>query len=368
MQTVRFVNPQLQFRLYGKGIMKVLKDRLNKGELILRSDVEEFEKRLATLCKVKYAVGVNSGFDALRLSLEASGIGRGDEVITVAHTFLATISAIVKQGAKPVLIDIGEDGNMDARLIEKAITPKTKAIIPVHLNGRVCDMGRIMSVAKKHKLVVIEDACQSLSATFEKKPAGSFGVSGCFSFYPFKILGAFGEAGAVVTNNRKLRDMLILLRYHGVDRTPERRIHTYGWNAVLDNIQAAVLNVKFAYFPQWIKRRQKIAALYQKALSKIPGVRLPHFADKRFVDVYQNYVIHAQRRDTLKEYLSQKGIETLISWPKPLHHYKRLDLPQTSLPVTERFSREVLSLPMYPELTDREVAYVADTISTFYRS
>jgi len=363
---VRFVHPQRHFKLYGKEFMATLKDCLANGRFILREDVEQFEQRLAKLCDTNYALGVNSGFDAIFLSLEAAGIGEGDEVITVAHTFLATIAAIVKLKAKPVLIDVGKDWNMNVSLLERAITKRTKAIIPVHLNGRLCDMEGLMSIAKKHNLLVIEDTCQSLSATLNGKKAGSFGLSGCFSFYPFKILGAFGEAGAVVTNNKQLYDKILLARYHGVDRTPQRRIHDYGWNAVLDNIQGAVLNVKLNYFPEWIKRRQQIARRYYKELCSLKELTLPHFPDKQFVDVYQNYVIQSPRRDKLRQRLEQQGIETIISWPIPLYRYKELGLTTKPLPVTEKISKEVLSLPMYPELTDKEVLYVAKTIKQFF--
>lgn len=366
MQQVRFVNPQRQYEIYGKEIMAALEDCVKNGRFILQDDVTELENRLAKLCGTKYAVGVNSGFDAIFLSLEAASIGPGDEVITVAHTFLASIAAIVKLGAKPVLVDIGEDWNMDMAKIQKAITKKTKAIIPVHLNGRMCDMDILMKLARQHKLIVIEDACQSLSATFKGKRAGSFGLAGCFSFYPFKILGSFGEAGAVVTSSKKLRDALILLRYHGVDRTPARKIHTYGWNAVIDNIQAAVLNVKLSHFPQWIKRRQEIARMYQQGLKHIPGLTLPHFSDKRFVDVYQNYVIQTPRRDALRAYFDKNGIETIISWPQPLYRYKELGLSQKSLPITEKTCKEVISLPMYPELTDAEVQQTSQAVKRFF--
>lgn len=363
---VRLANPQRHFRIYKKEYMKVLKDLLSRGELILRDDVTQFEKSLAKLCGTKYAIGVNSGFDALLLSMEAAGIKPADEVITVAHTFLATLSAVVKLGAKPILIDIDEDWNMNVSLIENAITKRTRAIIPVHLNGRMCGMEAIMGIAKKHNLIVIEDACQSLTATFKGKPAGSWGLTGCFSFYPFKILGAFGEAGAITTNDRRIAQKLILLRYHGVDRTPARRIHTYGWNAVLDNIQAAVLNVKLRYFAKWVKRRQEIARQYYRRLSGIPSLKLPHFPQKHYEDVYQNYVIQTKKRDQLKAYLERKGIETLISWPAPLYRYQELQLPAISLPITEQVCKEVLSLPLHPELSDREVSYVVNTIKNFF--
>ncbi len=364
---VRFINPQRHFNLYGKEFMRVLNDRLANGKLILQEDVTEFEAHIAEMCGTKYAIGVNSGFDALRLSLEALGIKEGDEVITVAHTFLASISAIVKTGATPVLLDVGEDWNMNVSEIEKRISKRTKAIIPVHLNGRMCDMEGIMAIAKKYDLFVIEDACQSLTASFKKRKAGAWGVTGCFSFYPFKILGAFGEAGAITTNNVKIAQKLILLRYHGVDRTPARRIHCYGWNAVLDNIQAAILNVKIKYFPKWIERRREIASMYERGLSNIKNLKLPHFHQSQYHDVYQNYVIQTKKRNALKKFLEEKGVQTLISWPMPIYRHKELNLPARPLPQTERICKEVLSLPLYPELTNKEITSVINHIHRFYR-
>ena len=201
---IPFVNYPLQYRNLEEEISKAIKDVLNRGDLILRKDVEEFEKNLASFLGVKYAVGVNSCTDAMILSLKAAGIKEEDEVITVSHTFFATIEAIVHCGAKPILIDVNEDFLMDADKIEKAITPKTRAIMPVHLNGRVCGMDKIMEIAEKNNLIIIEDAAQALGAMFENKKAGSFGLAGCFSFYPAKLLGAFGDAGAVVTNDETI--------------------------------------------------------------------------------------------------------------------------------------------------------------------
>jgi len=228
-------------------------------------------------------------------------------------------------------------------------------------------MDAIMNIATKHNLIVIEDACQSLTARFKGKSAGSWGLTGCFSFYPFKILGAFGEAGAITTNDSSLAERLIYLRYHGVDRTPERNIRTYGWNAVLDNIQATVLNIKLKYFSQWVNRRREIANLYHNGLSGIRDLKLPHFPQKQCYDVYQNYVIQTKDRDTLKMHLLKKGVETIISWPIPLYRYPELSLPNTPLPLTEKASREVLSLPLYPELTNREVSYVITSTLSFFR-
>ena len=361
---VPFVNYKDQYKVLKIPIQKAISRVLSEGQLILREDVLEFEKNLAKFVDVKYAIGVASGTDALMLSLRAAGIGPGAEVITVAHTFLASIASIVHTGATPVLVDIGDDYLMDARLIEKAITKRTKAIMPVHLNGRVCEMDAIIKIAKKYRLSIIEDACQALGASFKGKRAGSFGIAGCFSFYPAKILGAYGDAGAVVTNNKRIYERIRLYRDHG--RKTKDKFVCYGVTSRLDNIQAAVLNVKFKYINQWILRRKMLARLYAKELGKVKEVTLPPFPDKNRDDVFQNFVIRAKRRDQLKAYLTEQGIETIVSNPIPLNKQKALKLSQFSLPKTENFASDVISLPMIPELTDRQIQYVMKQIRTFY--
>lgn len=367
---VRFVNPQKQYKDHKEEFLKKIDEVFSRGDLILRGDLEEFEKKIAKMVGTKYAVGVNSGTDALSLSMEAAGIKAGDEVITVTHTFMASISAIHHQGAKAVLIDVGGDFNMNPDLIEKSITPRTKAIEPVHLNGRLCDMDKIMSIAKKHNLIVIEDAAQALGAKFKTKKgkwrmAGSFGLAGCFSMYPFKTLGAFGDAGVVTTNNPEIARKVRFLRYNGEDRNT-REFHFHGYTALLDNVQAGLLNVKLKYFSQWLKRRREIAELYKNGLDDVKEIKLPHFPDSRFFDVYQNYVIRAENRNKLVDHLKKKGIETLISWTIPMHKQPVMRPNNIFLPETEKICREVVSLPMYPELTDKEVQYVAGSIRKFY--
>ena len=362
---VPFVNPGLQYRRLKKEILPLIDDVLLRGDLILRKDVEKFEKNWARFCQTKYAVGVNSGTDALFLSLKAAGVGKGDEIITVSHTFVASVAIIVHSGAKPILVDVGEDFLMDMEKVESAITKKTKAIIPVHLNGRVCDMERLMRIAKKYKLIVIEDAAQATGAKFDGKMAGSFGLAGCFSFYPFKVLGAFGDAGIVTTNDENLAQKIRLFRDHG-QRT-KTEIVCYGFNSRLDNIQAAILNVKFKYLPEWIKRRREIANLYYQGLSDIKEIKLPPRSDKRHFDVYQNYVLRASKRDELAVYLKERGVETLIKDPIALHHHPALGLSHFKLPYTEKLAKEVISLPMYPELTNEQVEYVINSIHNFYK-
>ena len=292
---VPFVDPQKHYSNLKAKIDAAITDCLSKGDLILRSQLENFETNFASLVGTKYAVGLNSGYHALALSLLAAGIGAGDEVITVAHTFVASISAIVHCGATPVLIDVRKDYNMDMEKLESAITPNTKAVLPVHLNGRLCDMDRLMDIAKEHNLIIIEDAAQSVGGKYNGKVAGSFGLGGCFSHYPFKILGGFGDGGTLTTNDPDIARKVTLLRYNGEDRETGE-YHYHGYTCLLDNIQAAVLDVKLKHLPEWIKRRRAIAELYRQGLSNIEDLFLPHFEGEKYFDVYQNYVIRTKKK------------------------------------------------------------------------
>lgn len=364
---VPFVDPRTHYQRLKAEIDAAIVECLSRGDLIYRQQLRDFEEKLAAFVGVKYAVGVNSGYHALHFALLGAGIGPGDEVITVAHTFVATVSAIVHCGAKPVLVDVREDYNMDPDALDRAITPRTKAILPVHLNGRVCDMDRIMAVADRHGLLVIEDAAQALGATFKGRRAGSFGVAGCFSFYPFKVLGGFGDGGALVTNDPKIARMASLLRYNGEDRETGE-YHYHGYTALLDNVQAAVLSVKLRYLPEWIEHRRKTAALYHEGLRGIPGLRLPPFDGDGYFDIFQNYVIQTEQRDALRAYLKERGVETLVHWPKPMWEHKGLGLEDPGLPVTERLCREVVSLPMSAETTEEHVKTTVRCIRDFFRS
>ena len=362
---VPFVNYQLQYHNLEKEIDEAIKDVLNRGDLILRKDVDDFEKNLAFFLGVKYAIGVNSCTDAMILSLKAAGIGAGDEIITVSHTFFATIEAVYHCGAKPILIDVREDFLIDPEKIENAVSKKTRAILVVHLNGRVCEMDKIMAIAQKHNLMVIEDAAQALGAKFNKRLAGSFGIAGCFSFYPAKLLGAAGDAGAVVTNDENVAEKIRLFRNHG-QKPPE--IVCYGETSRLDNLQAAILNVKFKYVSKWIERRREIAKIYNRGLDDIPEVKLPPAPDTdlKYFDIYQNYVIKAQRRDDLFRSLKENGVETLIKDPIANHQHPKLGLLHFKLPLTEKLAKEIISLPMYSELTNEQVEYVINCVKDFY--
>lgn len=366
MYKVSFVDYPAHYRNMKTEIDAAIEEILLKGDFILRDHLRQFESDFASYLGVRYAVGVNSGTDALFFSLLAAGIKQGDEVITPAHTFVATVAAIVHCRATPVLVDIGEDMNMDVQQLERLITSKTKAIIPVHLNGRLCDMQELMSVANEHDLVVVEDAAQALGATFDDRKGGTFGLTGCFSFYPAKILGTCGDGGMVITDDSKLAEKLRALRDNG--RTVTGDLNGYGYNSRLDNLHAAILDVKLKRVSAWISRRRELARLYHKGLSDLAQVKLPPPTEpeSRFFDVYQNYVIRSQERDLLAAHLKESGVEILISWPRPLHHQESLGLEHFHLPKTEQVSNEVLSLPLYPELSDEKAAYVIKSIHDFY--
>ena len=364
---IPFVRPIQHYERYKSEFDAAWMSCLASGDLIARGQLREFESRFAAFVGTRYAVGLSSGYHALALSLLAAGIGPGDEVITVAHTFVATVSAIVHCGATPVLVDVGPDFNMDPDRVEAAITKKTRAILPVHLNGRVCDMARIMSLAERHGLKVVEDACQGLGARFRGKMAGSFGLTGCWSFYPFKALGCFGDGGAVTTDDPDVARRITLLRFNGEDRQTGE-LHGHGFTALLDNVQAAVLDVKLKYFPEWITHRRAMSELYRECLQGVGDLSLPHFPGDDYFDAFQSYVIRTGRRDALREFLRESGVETLVSWRRPLWSHEALKLGEWKLPVTEALCREVLSLPLSAETTPAEVREVGALIRKYFGS
>jgi dTDP-3-amino-2,3,6-trideoxy-4-keto-D-glucose/dTDP-3-amino-3,4,6-trideoxy-alpha-D-glucose/dTDP-2,6-dideoxy-D-kanosamine transaminase len=362
---VPFVDPRAHYRCLKAEIDAAFTETLARGDLVLRQQLDDFERHFATFVGTKYAIGVNSGYHALHFSLIAAGVGPGDEVITVGHTFAATVSAIVHCGATPVLIEVASDYNMDTEALRRAVTVRSRAVIPVHLNGRVCEMDRILEIATNHRLVVIEDAAQALGATFDGKMAGTFGLSGCFSFYPFKALGGLGDGGAVTTNDPELARTIRLLRFNGEDRETGE-FHFHGYTALLDNVNAAVLDVKLRHLPAWIAHRRRIAELYREALTGVGDLRLPHFSGAGHVDSFQSYVVRSRHRNELREFLRSEGVETLVHWPKPLWEHKGLGLVDPKLVETDRLCREVLSLPMSGETTPADVDVVAATVRQFF--
>ncbi len=364
---VPFVDLPRQISFYEQEIRGVFEDVVFKrADFIMRQDLIDFEREFAEFTGVAHSIGVANGSDALNMALKVLGIGPGDDVITVSHTFVATIAAIVHAGAKPILVDVADDYNMDTDCLEQAITKKTKAIIAVHLNGRVCQMDKIKDLAEKHKLFVVEDSAQAIGGMFDGKKAGSMGILSTNSFYPFKIIGCFGDGGAITTNDPQLNAQLKCMRDNGQDRE-KGDILFWGWNSRLDNLQAAILRIMFRHFPEIIARRREIAAQYCEALSSVGDLMLPlRPCEGPHYDVFQNYVIRTKRRDELVKRLSENGIGTLISWPRPTHHHRALGLTQFKLPNTEAMSQEVLSIPIHPALSDEEVNYVSGVIRNFF--
>lgn len=365
MRKVRFVEPAKVYAMIRDELDEAYSDVMSRGELIDRSHLRNFEEHLATFVGTKYAVGLNSGYDALHMSLRAAGIGAGDEVIVPAHTFVATCSAVVNVNATPVLVDVTDDFNIDPEKIEEAITSKTKAVIPVHLSGWMADMPTIMNMAEKHNLVVVEDACQSLGSSINGKGAGSWGLTGCWSFYPFKILGGYGDGGAITTDDSEVAQFARRMRYNGEDRETGE-YHGHGFTCLLDNMQAAFLDIKLRYLPSWIERRKAIAEIYRRGLSDLPDLLLPHYDVPGFDHIYQNYTIRSRQGNEFSEYLKSNGIEVLTQFRKPYYRHEGLKLVDRGFPVTEAISREVCSLPMNIEIEIEEVEYVIETVRKFY--
>src|SRR5256885_6226065 len=300
--------------------MEAMRDVLSKGDLIMRHQMLDFERNLAAFVGTADAVGVSNCTDGMRLLLEAVGIGPGDEVITVSHTFMATMAVIHQVGATPVLVDVGSDHNMNVDLVEAAITPRTRAIMPVYLNGRLVQMDRLMEIAQKHKLLVIQDTAQALGGAFMGVRGGAWGVAGAFSFYPAKLLGAYGDAGAIVTSDAGLAERVRELRDHG--RVSKTGFSGWGWNCRLDNLQAAILDLKLKKVPEWIHQRRRLAAIYDEELADVDGIKRPSGPDGGpFFDIYQNYVIEAERRGAPHAGLARKGSQRVRApRPTPTHH------------------------------------------------
>ncbi len=366
MRKIRFVNPAKLYQTIKPEIDGVYFDVMSKGDLVDRDQLRMFEENLARFVGTRYAVGLNSGYDALHMSLRAAGIGPGQEVIVPAHTFVATCSAVVNAGATPVLVDVADDFNIDVTKIEAAITPRTRAIIPVHLSGWMADMPRVLEIAQRHRLVVIEDACQSLGSSIDGRRAGSWGLTGCWSFYPFKILGGYGDGGAITTDDAEVAQFARRMRYNGEDRDTGE-YHGHGFTCLLDNLQAAFLDVKLRYLPAWIERRKHVAARYREALSDLPGLMLPHYCKPGFDHVYQNYTVRSREGSAFSDHMKRNGVEVLTQFRKPYYRHAALGLEDRGFPVTEAISREVCSLPMAVELDDDEVEYVIEVVRQFHR-
>jgi dTDP-4-amino-4,6-dideoxygalactose transaminase len=365
---IPFLDLKTQFREIEHEVLPMVKEAMENAAFIGGPQVTGFETEFAAFCDSKYGVGVNSGTDALRFALMAAGVGPGDEVITVPHTFIATTEAISQVGAKPVFVDILPDiYNMNASKIQRAIGPKTKAVVPVHIYGQTADMDLILEIAKKKNLVVIEDACQAHGALYKGKKAGSMGLVGCFSFYPGKNLGAYGEGGAVVTQSEDIANKIRMIRDHGQGK---KYFHDMeGYNGRLDAIQAGVLRIKLRRLPAWNEARRRNAQYYNELLSPVKGVTVPKEADG-CRHVYHLYVILVDDRDGLQKYLNEKGIGTGLHYPVPLHlqkAYAYKGYKEDDFPMTESVAKRLLSLPMFPELTRAQIEYIADCIKQFMK-
>lgn len=360
-------NPLAQYQSHKEEILGAINRVLDGGNYILGPEIASFEHTFAKFSGVDYAIGVNSGTDALILAIHALGIGPGDEVITVSHTAIATVSAIIATGATPVLVDIDSVYyTIDPNCLQHAITQKTKAVIPVHLYGQPADMDEIMKIALEHGLYVIEDCAQSAGAIYKGKRLGSIGIIGCFSFYPTKNLGAIGDGGMVITSDKKIAERIKRLRQYGWD--DNRLTEEAGLNSRLDEMQAAILNVKLKKLDEDNARRRAIAKIYNEGLTGLP-ITLP--AERPCTSqVYHLYVIACMDRDKLKINLAENGIFAGIHYPVAVHcqdgYISKCILPGSGLPATEGLIKNVLSLPMYPEINTSDVQYVIEALKKFY--
>lgn len=365
---VPFIDLQAQLASLRGDVLKNVTAVLEKCNFILGEEVQKFEQAFAAYCGTNHAIGLANGTDALHLATRTAGIGPGDEVLIPANTFIATALGVTYAGAKPVPVDIDpKTFLMDPNLAEKAITKKTKAIIPVHLYGRLVEMDPFLTLAKKYSLHIIEDAAQAHGAQRKGKRAGTYGMMGCFSFYPGKNLGCYGDGGMVVTQDPEIKTKLEALRNYG---SPKKYHHpTIGFNCRLDTIQAAVLLAKLPHLDHYNEARYQAAVKYHKALEGMGDLILPQIPEKHS-HVFHLYVIRTKKRDALVQHLNNNGASTVIHYPVPIHlhgAYSHLGYQKGALPISEQFADEILSLPLFPEITDKQIDYVADQVKGFFK-
>jgi len=363
---VPFFNYPSVYQRYKADFIRTLDEVGNRGAFIMQRDLIDFEKKIAHFSGCKYAVGVANATDALEMLVQTSGIKHGDEVIISTHTMIATASAISANGAIPIPVECGTDHLIDPESIEKEINSKTKCIMPTQLNGRTANMDKICRIADEHGLLIIEDSAQALGSKYKGKNAGTFGVGGCISFYPAKVLGCLGDGGIILCDDKKIYENLIMMRDHGRDSI-SGDVLLWGRNSRLDNLQAAFLSYQFQYYEDVVERRRDVANNYNNRLDEIQNISLPPAPnDGDHFDVYQNYEIEAENRDSLKDYLYQNGIGTLIQWGgKGVHQFKKLGF-DISLPFSEEVFEKMLLLPINMSVTDEEINYVCDKIQSFY--
>ena len=367
-RNVPFFNYPHVFSSDEQALTEIFVDVGRRGAFIAQRDLAIFEQRVADYVGAKHVLGIANATDALHLAMRAAGIGAGDEVIFCSHTMVATAASVHFAGGTPVPVDCGPDHLIDPQAVERAITPRTKAILPTQLNGRTCDMHALQEIADRHGLLIVEDAAQALGSKFNGRSAGTFGLAACISFYPAKTLGCLGDGGCVITNDDDLCHQLRLLRDHGRDETGE--VRTWGLNSRLDNLQAAFLNHKLDHYEAAIARRREIAQQYDERLRELTQLVLPPApgSDDRHFDIFQNYELEAENRDPLQAFLKNNGVGTLIQWGgKAVHQFRGLGFTN-HLPNTERLFERLLMLPMNTSLTDEDVSYVCDCVHRYYAS
>lgn len=366
-KTVPYVDLARQHAPLKAEILEAVAGVIDSGHFILGPDVELFEQQLARLCQSHFAVGVNSGTDGLILALKVLGIGPGDEVIVPPNSFVASATAVILAGATPVFADIGQDYNLDPACVAEVLTPRTKALMPVHLTGRPADMDPLQALADQRGLFVIEDSAQAIGARYKGRAVGSLGTLAAFSLHPLKTLNACGDGGAITTSDPQLAEALKIHRNLGL-RTRDDCVSWSG-NSRLDSLQAAILNVKLRYLDSWTLARRENARIYRTLLADCEGVQLPSDSPDVY-QVYHTFVIQADHRDQLKDYLQAHGIGTSIHYPIPIHLHKAaagLGYQPGDFPVAEAQAGRILSLPVYPELSPDDLAYVAGQIQAFYQ-
>lgn len=362
---VKYLDLPKQFK--DEELWVALREQFETCQFVMGPEVEKFEANFARLCQTFFALGVNSGTDAIFLTLKALAIGPGDEVITVPNSFIATTGAIVATGAKPVFVDVGHDYNIDVELIEPAITRRTKAILPVHLTGNPAEMPKIVEIARENHLYVIEDAAQAVAASINGQPVGSFGDVGCFSLHPLKNLNVCGDGGAITTNSEEIYTKVRLLRNHGLKNRDE--IEHFGYNSRLDTIQALVANYVMDDLDRIIQKRQKNASIYITELKHLEDFVILPPQREGVVQVYHTYVIQAKKREELISYLNEHEVETKIHYPVPIHLQKacrELGYKKGDFPVCEKQAESILSLPIHQFLTEEQIYCVIDLIKEFY--
>ncbi len=362
---VPFVQLGLHYKKYRKNILRKFDELSLNGQFILGDELNKFESDFAKFCNTKYALGLGNGSDALTFSLMALNISKKDEIIIPANSFIATAWTVANVGAKIVFADVKNDFNIDPKNIEKLITKNTKAILPVHLTGRMADMEEITKIAKNYKIKIIEDAAQAVGAELNKKKSGSFGISGCFSLHPLKNLHVHGDGGVLTTNSKKLYNYVKKIRNHGLKN--REQCEFWGYNSRLDNIQAAIARIKLKDINKINNKFIRIAKIYNDELNRF--INVPKFEKNKKI-IFHRYIIQVKNRSKLIAYLNEKNIETKINYPIPLHLQpaaKNLNYKIGSLPNVEKQSKQILSLPMYAELSDNQIDYVITNLKKFFK-